>query len=181
MRKLLLIGLFVIVLLACGGTPTIESTSTPEPTSTPVITGKWQSDIEPSSFDDSTNVYLLLDAENRIQGWLDTFLPTLVVRCKEHEVNVYINVGTQTAVEYNSDLSTARIRFDQDEAQTISMSGSTDGDSLFFPDPNQALQQILSHEILLFGFTPFNANPVETKFDLRGVNEVIKPLKEACP
>ncbi len=39
---------------------------------------------------------------------------------------------------------------------------------------------MLKSKEMTFGFTPFNADPVVTKFDLRGLSNVIEPLKKAC-
>lgn len=42
----------------------------------------------------------------------------------------------------------------------------------------------LTHKIpdrlLLFEFVPFNSSPAMTTFDLRGLADAIKPLKEIC-
>lgn len=130
--------------------------------------------------DDSQTVVLRLRAEHEIQGWLDTFLPVLYVRCKEKKLNVYIATGTQTEVESDIDHSTVRIRFDKEQVVTEKMSHSTDGEALFFKDHLTAFEVIYSFETMLFEFTPFNAPPVQTTFDLRGIKEAAAPLMEAC-
>lgn len=72
------------------------------------------------------------------------------------------------------------MRFDQEEAQTLITSESTDGEALFFRDPVGIIADMLQHDEMVFGFTPFNASPVVTTFDLRGLAEVIQPLQGAC-
>jgi hypothetical protein len=62
-----------------------------------------------------------------------------------------------------------RLRFDKDEAQVAYMSRSTDGEALFFKDAKNVIVQMLAHQLFLFGFTPFNSNPQETSFNLRGL------------
>jgi type VI secretion system protein VasI len=39
---------------------------------------------------------------------------------------------------------------------------------------------MIGHATLLFEFVPFNSSPAMTTFDLRGLAEAVKPLREAC-
>lgn len=158
--------------------PTVAPTrtSTPKP-----FTGKWQVSTKKSDFDNSTTVTLSLEAENYVEGWLTTTLPYLVLRCKEREMNVYVNVGTQSNVEYGRyDSATVRVRFDQNQAFEMIADESTDGEALFFRDPYGMIMAMLQSKEMVFGFTPFNADPAVTTFDLRGLGNVIEPLKQSC-
>src|SRR5690348_3730569 len=149
MRKLALLFGIVSVILACGNfstaVPTMDANLiqtaivqtavqanalTQNANQTTASTGKWQTKIDTSSFDYSKTVVLTLPAENTIQAWLDTPLPVLVVRCKEHQLDVYIDAKTQFEVESGTDNSTVRVRFDKDQAMILSMSHSTDGEGL---------------------------------------------------
>lgn len=149
---------------------------------TPVpFTGKWQVYTSTSAFDGSTTVALNLEAENYVQGWLTTSLPSLVLRCKEGKVDAYVNNGTQPDVEYGLyNSATVRIRFDQSQAYEIVADKSTDGDSLFFRDPYGMIMDMMRSREMVFGFTPFNANPAVTTFNLNGLTTVIKPLEQSC-
>ena len=168
--------LIAIILSACAPIPAPTPTLTPTPG-----TGNWQVTTDTSTIDDSQTVTLALDADSEIQGWLDKFLPTLIIRCKEHKIDVYIFTGTPTLVESETDISTVRVRFDKEDAQTLKMDNSTNGKSLFFQDPQAILYSgILTHKTMIFEFTPFNASPDNTSFDLHGINEAITPLKKSC-
>jgi hypothetical protein len=153
-----------------------------DPTPTFIPTGKWVTTFEKSSFDDTRTVILALKANSPVSGWVtDATIPLLIVRCKEKKTEAYVNVGMQQDVEsglYNQ--STIRVRFDSQEAASLISDHSTDGKGLFFHDPQTIIDQMLQHEKMVFGFTPFNSNPVETSFDLRGLNEAIKPLQDSC-
>lgn len=143
--------------------------------------GKWRVSTSISELDDSTTVVLSLDAENYVQGWLDNALPRLILRCKEKEINAYVNLGTQPEVEYGLyDAATVRVRFDQGEAVTMTANESTKGDALFFQNPVEMIELMLQSKEMVFEFTPFNANPAVTTFDLRGLESVITPLKQSC-
>lgn len=201
MRKLALLFGIIFVILACGNFSTPVPTIDPNLIQTAIVqtavqadaltqnanqtttsTGKWIIATETSPVDDSQTVVLKLNAEKQVQGWLDKFLPTLIIRCKERKIEVYVYTGTQSEVESDIDYSTVRVRFDKEQAMTLQLSHSTDGTALFFP--LISLQNIVDtfhgHNSMLFEFTPFNAPPANTTFDLRGIDEAIKPLAKAC-
>ena len=158
--------------------PTLASTQTNTPAP---FTGKWQISTGISAFDNSTTVALFLEAEDYIDGWLTTTLPTLVLRCKEGDINVYVKVGTQSDVEYGLyDAATVRVRFDQNQAFETVANESTNGEALFFQDPHEMIIAMLKSNEMVFGFTPFNADPAVTTFDLSGLANVIDPLKQSC-
>lgn len=158
--------------------PIPTSTSTPEPRE-PV--GKWRTEFETSAFDDSQTVILRLRAEQPVQGWLVTYTPSLILRCMEGSIEAYVHIGMQADVEYGlTDLATVRLRYGQSPAFTVRAHESTDGEALFFPDAQAEISRMLNHQSLVFGFTPFNAPPVSTSFDLGGLPAAIAPLNDAC-
>ena len=142
---------------------------------------KWRVDKETSKIDDSSNIFLMLNAESSISGWLNkTHTPELTIRCKEHKTEVYIETGMSSSVEYGTDGATVILRFDKEKAKSYNTGKSTDGEALFFSQSVGLIKQMLSHSTMLFQFTPFNSSPVMTTFDLSGISEVIKPLRETC-
>jgi type VI secretion system protein VasI len=160
----------------------LSSGSTSEAAGTPTpSTGKWRTHYGRSSFDDSKTVVVSLEAEKRVTGWLTTYTPELILRCQEHETDAYIVLGMQPDVEYGKmDSATVRIRFDKGNAQELVMYESTDGEALFFRGSVSMIKDMMRHDEMVFGFTPFNASPTETTFDLQGLSEAIKPLRETC-
>jgi hypothetical protein len=170
-------------------TPTPKATATPKatvvptdaPTATPNPIGKWVNKTNESSFDDSKTVTLLLDADNDIDGPSGSVRPTLIVRCQEHAKDVYVYTGMAPDVESgNLDGATVRTRFDKAPATSENTGQSTSNDSLFFLNADATINDLLKHDQMVFGFTPFSSAPVEATFDLRGLSEAIKPLNEAC-
>ena len=143
--------------------------------------GKWRVEKEISPLDDSTNVYLSVKANDYVVGWLDQYTPSLQIRCKENTTNAYVVVGMQVDNEYGQyNKAGVILRFDKTKAFDIRMNESTDGEALFFPQPIQITKRMMQHERLLFQFTPFNSSPAITTFDLGGLSEAIKPLREHC-
>lgn len=142
---------------------------------------KWQVNKETSPIDDSTNVTISLDANSSITGWpKKMFTPTLIVRCKEGKTAAYIITGMSPQVEYRTDEATVTLRFDKEEATKYQTSKSTDGEALFFEESIKLIKKMIPHKTMLFGFVPFNSSPVLTTFELGGLSEAVKPVKEIC-
>lgn len=180
-------------------TPTVSPTSTPELTATPTPTltptatepplpeesaedataDKWLFSSEVSALDDSTRYTIQLDAENRIAAWLSNPTPTLIIRCQGRQYDVYIYVGTQLDSTLDDEVFT-RVRYGDNSPTTITMSESTTGEAMFFPDSTAAVRNLLAIDRLVVGFTPFNANPVEAIFDITGIKTAIQPLFDEC-
>ena len=149
-----------------------------------VIVSKWKVQKEASAIDDSTNVFLSLDADSSISGWpLKTYTPLLILRCKENRTQAYIVTGMAPQSEYGSDGTTVTLRLDDNKAMQLTTSRSTSGDMLFF-DPSgpsiELIKKMMQRTTLLFQFVPFHSSPVMTTFDLRGLPEAIKPLRAHC-
>lgn len=142
---------------------------------------KWQVRTETSQIDDSKNVIITLDAETPIQGWPSKrFLPELHIRCKERRTEAYIVTGMSPTVEYGVDTATVTLRLDKQPAFKIAASKSTDGEALFLPNASALAKRIAGAETMLFQFIPFNSSGQMTTFDVRGLSEALKPVREAC-
>lgn len=170
-----------------SNTPTPRTTNTRTPsrtparTSTPNFADNWFISTEVSPFDGSERVVASLLANDSAEGWLSDTVPTIHLRCEARQFDVFIHVGTQFAVETGHlDEATVRLRFDQEPAYEARFGQSTTGDSVFIDNPIEFASQLVAHQQLLFGFTPFNATFTYVTFDLRGLADVIEPLVESC-
>ena len=151
------------------------------PRTSSATVSKWRVTTEKSRIDDSTNVILSLDADSSISGWpRKTYTPSLILRCKENKTEVYIVTGMSPQVEHGTDGATVTLRFDKEKAMKYHTSKSTDGEALFFGQSIGLIKKMIGHATLLFEFVPFNSSPAMTTFDLRGLAEAVKPLREAC-
>jgi len=149
-------------------------------TSTTTIS-KWQVTKETSRIDDSSNVTIRVAADSSISGWpRKTVTPSLVFRCKERKTEAYIVTGMSPQVEYGTDGATVTLRFDKEKATKYQTSKSTDGEALFFGQSVGLIKKMVQHTTLLFEFVPFNSSPAITTFDLRGLADALKPLRETC-
>ena len=139
--------------------------------------GKWRVREEHSPIDDRRNVYLTLDAEIPIANSLgQSVTPTLWIRCSENATNVFIDFGVYLGI----DETVLMTRLDAEEAQWTKWNISTNHQAVFSPEYVATAREFMHHSKLLVQVTPYGENAVMTSFDLRGIDEAIKPLQEAC-
>jgi hypothetical protein len=141
---------------------------------------QWQVREERSAMDGSKTVTVLREAENDIQGWLEVKKPTLLVRCKERQTDVYVATGMAASVEYGTDDHTVRLRFDDGAPITQHWSESTANDALFAPNAVQLARRMAKAKTVAFEFTPFDANPAVVRFNLDGLRPHPDTVASAC-
>lgn len=139
--------------------------------------GQWRLIEERSPIDDSTNIYLSVQAEETIKSGHKTVLPTLWLRCAENKTKVFI----EWYLFLGSDTTRVLTRFDQDKATTNRWSISTDSKATFVLGNHiQFIKKIMNHKKLLVQITPYNESPIMAFFDIEGLAETIEPLRKAC-
>jgi hypothetical protein len=144
--------------------------------------GQWKVDESVSKMDDSRTVALMLSAGQTISGWPSKkVIPVLILRCQEKEVNAYVVTGMASQPELGKHKeATIRVRFDGAPAKTLIASTSTSNDSLFLPKAKSMITTMAASKTMVFQFTPFNSDPAEASFDLRGLDGVLPKLRTAC-
>lgn len=142
----------------------------------------WQVSIDTSPMDDSRTVILSLVANESIRAWpSETHTPTLMIRCKEHETDLYVVNGAQPNVEYGeTDAATVRLRLDSAAAYSQLWNKSTDGVALFARNPVILAKRLSAASMLTYQFTPFNSAPVTTTFTLDGLAGQLSQVATAC-
>ena len=158
--------------------PIIEKSSSKKEVPPKVVdNGKWDVSITTSEIDDSQKVILMLSSDNTILASYKTTRPTLILRCSENKTEAYVSWDTFLGTRSAKILS----RYDKEKAHTRSWGISTDNKASFAPGGNVSyIKKLLKHKKLLLQVTPYSDSPVTAKFDLRGINEAIKPLRKAC-
>ncbi len=143
---------------------------------------KWTVSTETSPIDDSKTVTLRVSADSSIHGWpRKTYTPALFIRCKERKTEAFVVTGMPPTVEHgNSGGATVTLRMDKAPAYKLNTTKSTDGEALFLPSATVQVKKLLEGSSLLFEFVPFNASPQMTTFQIAGLADAIKPLREAC-
>lgn len=142
---------------------------------------KWVITEDVSPIDDSKTVMLSLKSDSPIKSDFSQVIPTLNIQCKERETDFYIN--------FNIFLSTHDIkpitRIDSDKAVNgVEWYISTDYKALFYPGSqkkiNEFIKTLKDKKKFFIQVTPFSKGSVNTTFDLTGLDEAIKPVREAC-
>lgn len=163
--------------------PSPTMTSSTGASSSPPTPPSWQMRQETSKIDDSTNVYLSIDANEPINDWLkQTVTPSLVLRCLEGKTHAYLDLKMQPTTDYDDGehYAPVTVRFDKDQARRQRMSVATDYKAIFFPEPIPTIKTMLQRKILVVQFTQFQGGITTLSFDLAGLYEQIGPLQKAC-
>jgi type VI secretion system VasI family protein len=145
--------------------------------------GKWEVSQSTSQFDDSPTVVLSLSAEDEIDARFGgSGRPNIYLRCQENKTDLYV----VAAGHFLSDIQGYGIvdyRLDSAAAGKLSMQTSTDNQALGLWSGNRSIPVIklmFGKQNLSMRLTPYNESPKEFTFDISGLPEAIKPLREAC-
>ena len=179
-----------------------ESSHARRRSAAPALGGKWSVMVSLNVANDTPIVTAALRADAPVRGWLQTAIPTLIVRCQtphDHDetvllstkglavqpgLDVYIVTGMPASVDHSSEgAHTISVRFDADPAEHWGTVESTDAEALFIA-PLYAAQMVgkLAHSRrLLVEFTPLNAPPAIIAFDARGFKTHAARVLAACP
>lgn len=142
----------------------------------------WNLTESKSAMTDEPSVVLATDALDEVRGWLDRTRPSLVVRCQERKLDVYLVSGMASHVENARGSHSVRYRIDTTAAVTESgWIESTDNEALFAPSPLGIAERLMSANTILMEWTPFNASPVQARFRVAGLETHRARLVAACP
>lgn len=145
---------------------------------------QWLLRTETSALDDTTSVFLNVFSEENLRSRFGRGGPArLTVRCVENTTSVILHFGGLFMADSGT-YGQVAYRVDDAPAGSIQMSESTNNEALGLWRGGQAIpfirQQLFGGESLFVRATPFSESPVEMRFDISGLEEVIAPLREAC-
>ena len=121
-----------------------------------------------------------LPAENIVPIWLNQVRPLLIVRCMSKRTEAFVFTGSALKIEQQTEDHTVRFSFDAEQPTTMRWPDSAEHDALFAPDAAAFAQRLMHAQTLRFGYTPHNAEPVEARFEVRGLTELIEPVAKEC-
>lgn len=137
----------------------------------------WSVREKTSEIDDSKSVYLSLESKDAIIGSYSEQTPTIIIRCVENKTQAYVNIGAYLGYQGVK----VTTRFDKDKAKTKRWSLSTDGKAVFVRGGNiKWIKELMKHETLTMRVAPYNEGNQTFSFDIVGLEDAIKPLREAC-
>jgi len=136
-----------------------------------------------SAMDDSSGAFLENASTVPVHGWPgQEVYPTLIIRCREHALDMYVNTGFAAQPEIGK-YEEASIRYRIDDASPIASiaAESTDQKGLFFKNPAAMVGRLKKAKRLSFEFTPFNSGLAVASFNVADLASALQPLRDACP
>jgi len=165
--------------LACydrlaGREPVVEQAAGP---------GPWSVRIEKSEFKDTTDVYLSVETAEALScGMFDRSPARLLLRCQENTTAALLITSCHVASGFGG-YGRVEYRVDDQPSRTLNFEESTDNRALGLWSGGSAIpfiRQLSGGSQLLMRFTPFNESPVTARFDIRGLDQALAPLRAAC-
>lgn len=137
--------------------------------------GPWTVSEETNPLDDTKTVALMNEAQSGLTSLGNR--PTLILRCRSNETEVYINWD-----EYlGSDRPVVTYRIGEASEQQRRWNPSTDDDATFYPGNHIALiKQLMKVDRFVARVQPYDESPVTAVFKMGNLQEQITPLREAC-
>jgi len=145
----------------------------------PATAGNWKVEQRDTGISGAADVYMVVQAIEKIPGEDGQVRPVLVVRCENNNTAVIFNFARfieQSRAE-------AALRIDDGEVVAASLKMSASGKAFGFWRGDESVpfvKRLLGGKRLLVQVTPFGARPVLAEFPVEGLDEAVTPLRKAC-
>lgn len=152
-------------------------------TTTPEAPGNWNVEIEKSKLDDTTTVMMMVLSEEALPGRFGgSEKGALMVRCKESTTSVYTIWGGHFMSDHQGG-GRVDYRIDTAPAKNVAMDVSTDNKALGLWQGGASIpfvKAMFGASSIYMRATPFSESSQEMTFNIKGIEEAITPLREAC-
>lgn len=138
--------------------------------------GLWVISNEISPVDDSQVVTLALFSNGLVRSRFSEDRVMMVIRCGSNRTDAFFNYDTYLG----SDSASVTYRIDKEKAISTRWDMSTNSKGAFVRKPIQFIKSLFGKDSIYVSITPYSSNSLSTTFDIRGLEESIEPLKEAC-
>lgn len=146
-------------------------------------TGKWRVREEISKLDDTANVSLTLTSSDKHPGKFGgSKESTIFIACRENTTSIYVSFADHFMSD-NAGGGEVTYRIDKKEAAKKSFRESSDNSVLGLWSGASAIpfiKGLVGGETLLLRAIPFSESAVTATFDIRGLENALKPLRTAC-
>jgi type VI secretion system protein VasI len=145
----------------------------------PAPAGKWKVEQRDSGISGAVDVYMVVQAVEKIQGEDGQVRPVLVVRCENNSTAVIFNFA-RFIEQSRAEIA---LRIDDGEVVAASLKMSASGKAFGFWRGDRAIpfvKRLLGGKRLLVEVTPFGARPVLAEFPVEGLDKAVAPLRKAC-
>lgn len=122
-----------------------------------------------------------VQADKPVGVWMRTVRPSLVVRCEENLLDVFVFTDSAAKIEPETIDHTVSLRFDEGEEMSTRWPDADTHDALFAPNGASFAKRLAAAHTLRFGFTPHNAGPVTMHFPVAGLAPLLaRAAKAGC-
>lgn len=136
-------------------------------------TGQWTVEKKTDPIDDTKTVNIFLTADSGNSRFGKPIM--LMARCDSEKTEMFIDwqiyLGSEAKVT---------LRIGDSDAKTSKWTLSSDRQKSFNKSPISTLEEMLTTDTMVAQITPFNQKPSTAVFNIAGLDEAIKPLREAC-
>lgn len=143
----------------------------------------WETSSETSRIDDTTNVFMTLESSDTFpRRFGGSAHGTMIVRCMENTTSIIFRMGDHHLADLQN-YGRVTYRIDDAPAKTQRFVESTDNRALGLWNGGAAIplfKTLFGAENLLVQITPFGESPITVDFPIAGIEDEIKPLREAC-
>lgn len=145
------------------------------------IGGKWHRTKSKDPMTDDVNVMVTLNSDNEVQGTFKSSRGTLVGRCAEKRLELYLATDVMLDDTYEVGI-VARHRFNEEKAERVIFTRSTDYHGAFFQSPREWLKKLAarSDTVVSIELPVFQATAVVYRFSLKGTDKAADELLSAC-
>lgn len=154
----------------------------PEVREEAIGTGDWRVRSETSKIDDTTNVWVSLLSEDQTSCPYKSGNHSIHMACRENSTNLWIHFGDcfMSSIQGKGRVT---YRLDSDKAQTQNFRESNNNMALGLWSGGQAIpfiKKMMGHDRLIVRATPFSDSTVTAEYRISGLEEAVRPLREAC-
>lgn len=144
-------------------------------------TGKWKVNIDESKFDGSKKVFAILYANEKVSGNYSKELPMLIIRCTSNKTEMlFSNFAGVIDYNYRTGNSTVGVKLGDGAPKSHQMEISEGLDAVFMRKPIGFIKSMFQKDRLAVKIPMNDRIPNEAVFNIDGLEEAIKPLREAC-
>ncbi|TSD87683.1 hypothetical protein FFK22_016220 [Mycobacterium sp. KBS0706] len=144
---------------------------------------KWQVQEQISKIDDSKNVFLRVASSEPITDRLGQPSDLVFwIACRERKTSLWFDFGGQFMADLNGG-GRVTYRLDKAAARIKSFDESNDNEALGLWNGGAAIpfiKELFGGTMLLVRATPFNESSITAELPIAGLEEAVKPLRQAC-
>lgn len=144
------------------------------------VEGKWNIETSKSAMDDSQEVILTLTTNTVSRGTFGKKVqPSVYIRCRENKTDLYIAYNDMIGNSFGESVL-VKYRIDKLAPKEEAWSKSTSGQAAFSPNPINFIKDLIKHSTLLVRVPRISGPYFEHSFQIKGLEEAIRPVRKAC-